>query len=86
MTPKKQVEFIEKIASSPLGLEGMKIVVMCDKCRSGKYPDDVIFESAGNQCIKEINGAFVMKKYQILPGEQLKQKIHEERIHWMRNR
>lgn len=86
MTPKKQVEFIERVSNSPLGLEGMKIVVMCDKCRSRQYPNDIIFDRLGNACMKEVNGEVVMKKYHISPGEQLKHKIHEERIRWIKDR
>ena len=41
MTPKKQIDFIEKVAKSRLGLDGMKIVVMCDRCRQGEFPKDV---------------------------------------------
>ena len=45
MTPKKQVQFIEKIAKSKLGLEGMKIIVMCDRNRNGEFPTDIDFDT-----------------------------------------
>lgn len=84
MTPKKQLEFIERVDKSPLGLEGMKIVVMCDKCRNGKYPEDICFSEIGKKCIEEINGNYIIKKYQLKEGIQIKQKLHEERINWLK--
>lgn len=85
MTPKKQVEFIEKVAKSELGLNGMKIVVCCDKCRNGEYPKDVNFDIIGEKCIKEINGEYVKEKYHLEEGKEVCQKLHEERIHWLKN-
>jgi len=84
MTPKKQVDFIEKVAKSRLGLEGMKIVVICDKLRDGKYPE-VDFDSIGEECIKNINGNYIKEKYHLKEGIELNKKMHEERIHWIKN-
>ena len=84
MTPKKQVDFIEKVAKSRLGLEGMKIVVMCDKCRNNKFPDDINFDKVGRECIENINGDYIMKKYNIKQGIELNKKLHEERINWIK--
>ena len=84
MTPKKQVEFIEKVAKSRIGLDGMKIVVMCDRCRNGKFPEDIYFDEIGKRCIEEINGNYVMQKYNLKEGIELNQKIHEERINWLK--
>ena len=36
MTDSKKVDFIEKISKSALGLEGLQIVVYCDKNRFGE--------------------------------------------------
>lgn len=85
MTPKKQIDFIEKVAKSRLGLDGMKIVVMCDRCREGEFPKDVDFDKIGKKCIEEVNGKYVMKKYNLKEGIELNKKIHEERINWLKN-
>lgn len=84
MTPKKQVDFIEKVAKSKLGLYGMKIVVMCDRCRKGEFPEDVDFDKIGEKCIEEVNGNYVMKKYNLKEGIELNKKMHEERINWLK--
>ena len=84
MTPQKQVDFIEKVAKSSLGLEGMKIVVMCDKNRNGEFPQDIQFAEIGEKCLKEINGKYVMGKYHIQEGIELNKRLHEERIIWMK--
>lgn len=84
MTPKKQVDFIEKVSKSPLGLDGMKIVVMCDKYRNGKYPTDIQFDKIGEKCLLEVNGEKIIQKYGIKEGIEFKQKLREERIRWIR--
>lgn len=84
MTPKKQIDFIEKVSKSRLGLEGMRIVVMCDKNRDGKYPENVKFDKIGYECIQRINGDYIKKKYNIDEGIELNKKLHEERINWIK--
>ncbi len=84
MTPKKQIEFIEKISKSRLGLDGMKVVVYCDKCRNGEFPKNVDFDMIGEKCIKEINGDEIKKKYHLEEGKKVNEKLHEERIHWLK--
>ena len=85
MTPKKKVDFIEKVSKSRLGLEGMKIVVMCDKSRNGEFPKDIDFDKIGKECIEKINGRYIMEKYHISEGIELNKKMHEERIKWIKN-
>lgn len=84
MTPKKQVELIEKLAKSELGLEGMKIVVLCDKYRNGIYPDNIQFDQIGKRCIQEITGSMIKEKYQLKEGKKIKEKLQEERINWIK--
>lgn len=84
MTPKKQVEFIEKVAKSRLGLDGMKIVVMCDRCRNNQFPQEVDFDKIGKKCLEEVNGNYIMQKYNIEEGIKLNEKMHEERINWIK--
>lgn len=94
MTPSKKVSFIQRVEKSPLGLEGLQIIVIADKARLGinennleeyllKNPE-LNFLTIGQQCIKQINGEFIMKKYNV-NGLKLKEKLQEERIHWMKN-
>lgn len=85
MTPKKQVEFIEKVEKSKLGLRGMKIVVCCDKYRNEEYPNDIDFDVIGEKCMKEIDGEYVKNKYQLQEGKDVYAKLHEERINWIKN-
>ena len=85
MTPKKQVEFIEKISKSRLGLKGMKIVVCCDKYRNTEDIKNIDFDIIGEKCIREINGEYVKEKYHIQEGKEVQKKLHEERIHWLKN-
>lgn len=85
MTPKKQVDFIEKVSKSKLGLDGMKIVVCCDKCRKEDFPKDIDFDVIGKKCLKEINGNMIKEKYHLQEGKKLKEKLHEERILWLKN-
>lgn len=84
MTPKKQVDFIEKVARSRIGLEGMKIVVMCDRCRNEEFPQDINFDKIGKKCLEEINGEYIMKKYNLKEGIEINKKMHEERINWLK--
>lgn len=86
MSPKKQLEFIEKVDKSLLGLDGMKTVVMCDKYRDGKYPESVVFNIIGKECLETINGKYIIEKYHIKDGIQIKSKLHEERINWIKNK
>lgn len=84
MTIKKQVKFIEKVAKSKLGLEGMKIVVWCDKYRGdGKYPE-IDFDEIGKKCLRQINGAYIKEKYHLETGIEVSKKLHEERIEWLK--
>ena len=65
MTPKKQVDFIERVSKSYLGLDGMKIVVLCDRWRDNEIPKDIVFDKIGKECINQINGEYIKKKYNI---------------------
>lgn len=84
MTPKKQVEFIENVSKSRLGLKGMKIVVACDRYRDGKFPTNINFDLIGEQCKKEINGNVIKEKYHLEESKKIKEKLHEERINWIK--
>lgn len=87
MKPAKKVEFIERVSKSILGLDGLQIVVISDKTSGGRsYPiDEIDFESLGNECLNKINGEYIQKKYGLKPGIQLGNKLHEERIKYIKN-
>lgn len=89
MTPKKQVEFIEAIGKSMLGLEGLKIVVACDKNRSSSDLEATLnqiqFAELGKECLDTISGEKISQKYPNLIGKAFGEKLHEERINWIKS-
>jgi len=87
MKPSKKVEFIERVDKSLLGLDGLQIVVISDKTSGGRQMDkqDISFETMGKKCLNEINGEYIQKKYGLEPGIEFGNKLHEERIKWMRD-
>lgn len=84
MTPAKKVSFIERVAKSKLGLHGLQIVVIADKCstRNTKI-EDIEFEKIGEECLSRINGNYIKEKYGIEEGIKFKNKLHEERVNWI---
>lgn len=84
MTPAKQVDLIEYASKSILGLDGLKIVVMCDKAREGVFPD-VNFDKIGKEILKSITGDYVKEKYKVEAGIQVKNRLKEERIKYLKN-
>lgn len=86
MKPSKKVEFIERVAKSPIGLHGLQIVVNSDKLSSRNVDSKSIeFESIGKMCLKEVNGEFIKNKYNIKQGIDFGNILHQERIKWMTN-
>lgn len=82
MKPSKQVQFLEKVSKSYLGLDGLQLVVNADKGTRGEAND---FAIIGKKLLEEVNGEYIFNKYGKLDGLQVKQKLYEERIKWMRN-
>lgn len=82
MTTKKQVQFIERVDKSLLGLEGLQLVVNSDKGTRGEAEE---FCKIGKKVIENINGDYVIKKYGSLGGLELKQKLYLERIRYLEN-
>ena len=89
MTPKKQVELIEAVDKSMLGLDGLKVVVACDKNRNKEDLKNtfnkITFADLGKKCINEINGDIIQKKYPNIEGKLIGEKLHEERINWIKS-
>ena len=88
MTASKKVDFIERVSKSVLGLEGLQIVVYCDRNRFGKLSKEekekCTFLEIGNKLLKEIDGEYIKKKYKIENGVQFGNKLHEERVKFIR--
>lgn len=88
MTPEKKVSFIERVSKSPLGIEGLQIVVYCDRNRIGIIDSEeekqCTFVNIGKKILTEINGKYVKERYNVKEGIELGKKIHEERVKIMR--
>lgn len=84
MTPNKQVEFFERIDKTQLGLKGLEIIVESDRNCRGTRIDKVRFANLGKQVLTKVNGETVMKKYNIPSNERLKERIHQERIAYLK--
>lgn len=84
MTPKKQVDFITRVNKSLLGLDGLKIVVICDEWKNENMPTDINFAEIGKECISKINGKYIEEKYNIRNKEQVGELLRKERIEWIK--
>lgn len=89
MTPEKQVSFIERVNKSIIGLNGLQIVVYCDRNRfdilNEEEKEQCTFLGIGNKIISEINGNYIKQKYNIENGIEFGKKLHEERIKYLVN-
>lgn len=87
MTAAKQVEFIERVSKSILGLEGLQIVVYCDRNRFGILSEEenkqCSFLELGNKLLSEINGEYIKEKYNIENGKKFGNILHEERVKYL---
>ena len=82
MTPAKQVQLLERVEKSMLGIDGLQLVVDADKGTRELVSN---FETLGKQVLQEINGEYIIKKYGKLEGLQIKEKLYEERIKYLKN-
>ena len=86
MKPSKQVDFIERVSKSVLGLSGLQVVVNSDQFSSRNIEQGRIdFETIGKECLTQITGKQIKEKYHLKEGMELGNKIHEERIEWMKH-
>lgn len=85
MKPAKQVELIEKLDRSILGIDGMQIIVNSDNTNRQKNEGNQ-FGELGYNMINEINGEYICSKYKELNGIEIKNKLKEERIKWIKNK
>ena len=84
MTPAKQVTFIERVSKTELGLDGLELVVECDRNCRGDRQDIVSFAKFGNKMMKKIDGEYMKKKYNLTEGIELKNRMHQERVKWIK--
>lgn len=80
MTLNKQVDFIERISKTKIGLRGMEIVVEADRNCRGDLHDKVEFAMIGERLINEVNGNLVKAQFGLNDGIKIKDKIHEQRV------
>lgn len=91
MTVAKKVSFIEKIDKSQLGLNGLQTVVYCDRSRNIEATKEEIideqynFIKMGHKVLKSVDGEFIQKKYGLKPGKEFGQRLHAERVKWLKN-
>lgn len=87
MTSSKKVSFIERVDKSKLGLDGLQKVVYSDRAR---HEEEIIeneeynFAKLGKKMIKEIDGKYIEEKYKIKPSKEFGEKLHEERVKWIK--
>ena len=86
MTPKKQVDFITRVSKSKLGLEGLKIVVECDRARNGEIPKDIDFDIIGKELLNKINGQYIKQKYVIKNEKEIGELLRRERIEFIKKK
>ncbi|MBP3708626.1 MAG: HD domain-containing protein [Clostridia bacterium] len=85
MKPSKQVDFIERVSKTRLGLKGLEIVVESDRNCRGTRKEHVEFAEIGKELLSKINGKSILKKFpNITEGIQLKNKIHQERVEYLK--
>ena len=89
MTVPKKVSFIERVGKSKLGLDGLQTVVYADRARHGEEnieDEKYNFANIGKKMLEEIDGTYIKQKYSnIEPGKEFGQKLHEERVMWLRH-
>ena len=85
MTPSKKVTFIERIYKSSIGLEGLEIVVESDRNCNGLKEDHIKFADIGNKLMTTINGNYIKEKYNLEEGIKIKEKMHQERVNWLKD-
>ena len=88
MTPEKQVSFTERVSKSVLGLHGLQIVVYCDKNRIGtlskEQKEKCTFEKIGQELLNKIDGEYIKEKYKNIQGKEFGEKLHQERVKWLK--
>lgn len=85
MTPAKQVDFIERVYKTKLGLDGLELVVESDRNCRGTKTEKIEFAKLGKRVINEVNGDLIKEKFGIEEGPKLKEKLRQQRIEFLKN-
>ena len=86
MSIPKQVQFIERVSKTKLGLSGLQVVVISDKCSTRNTDlEKINFEEIGKRCLEEVSGKTIKQKYPLEDGKKFAEILHRERIEWMKN-
>lgn len=83
MSTKKQVDFITRVDKSILGLEGLKIVVLCDRWRKEDIPK-ITFDVIGKKCIASVKWEKIKQYYKNIKCEDIDKILRQERINWIK--
>lgn len=84
MSPKKQIDFIERVSKTALGLEGLQLVVDCDK--NGRSSKENRFLEIGKECLTAVSGKVLKQEGCNLKGKEFAKKLHEERVKWLKEK
>lgn len=84
MKPATKVDFLERISKSPLGLDGLQIVVWADRMNRKEQEKGHDFATIGKQMLTQITGKQIKQNHEPLTGLLFKAKLREERINWMK--
>lgn len=85
MTPAKQVDFIERVYKTKLGLDGLELVVESDRNCRGTKTEKIEFAKLGKRVINEVNGDLIKEKFGMEEGPKLKEKLRQQRIEFLKN-
>ena len=83
MTFAKKVNFIERVNSTILGLDGLQIIVDADNMSGDS--DKNQFADLGHEIINCTNGDEIMRQYDITEGKEVANKMHEIRVLYLKN-
>lgn len=84
MTASKKVSFIERINNTILGLEGLQIIVDADNMLGNQGRNQ--FADLGHEVINCIDGKEIMEQYNITEGIEVRNKMHEKRVLYLKHR
>ncbi len=83
MKPEKQVDLLVMLNRSALGLEGMQVVVECDKTSSETHQKNTNFAHIGKCMLKSVNGKTITLEN--IKEEDREIILKKERIKWLKN-
>lgn len=85
MTPNKQVDFIQNVSKTILGLDGLQIVVTADKCSTRDcIEQEISFAKLGKEMLKQETGKKIIEQFPTLTGPEIGRKLREKRIEWIK--